>query len=449
MRILRKLQLVLEPKTPSSDVGKELKEIGSCLSLLPNREEILKAVAQDLSRGKTSPQSEKGMTAEQALIVGVLRNRFDWSYRQLEHQTKDSLSIRSLLGLKMEEFFSKSTLQDNVKAIRAETWDLINESIKQFALAEGIEDGTLLRGDTTAVETNIHYPTDASLVNDVVRVMTRTLKRLSEYGVSVECSDHTRRAKSRLFDIHNTKSERKAYEPYCDLINVGEMTLAYGEKSLESIEKLGFPEIAHKEVERLKRLVPQAKRVISQARRRIIEGENVPAEEKILSIFEDHTDIIVKGQREATFGHKISLGIGAVLILSVEVLTGNPQDKTTLPNVIDRHVGSYGTAPHGAAFDGAYASDANFEYAKKRGVKELTFSKNGTLAVKNLVSAKAVDSMLVRFRAGAEGVISFLKRCFGCRRVMDRGIESFKAKLSSAVVSFNLLALGRARIRTS
>lgn len=446
MRIIRKLQQVLEPKRPSSDIGKELAEIDKIISELPDRDDILAAVAHDLSAGKDSAQSAKGMTAEQALKVGVLRNRFSWSYRQIEHQTKDSLSVRSMLGLSMEEYFSKSCLQDNVKGIRAETWDLINESIKKLGVKEGVEDGELLRGDTTAVETNIHFPTDASLLYDVVRVSTRVLGRLASCGVPVEYSDHTRRAKSRLFEIHNTKSEEKAKGPYEDLIEIGGWCLKYGEEALKVIEKQGFPEEAHKEVERLRTLVPQAKKVVDQAFRRVVVGENVPAEEKILSIFEDHTDIIVKGQREAKFGHKVSLGIGAALILSVDVLDGNPQDKTTFTDVIDRHVQSYGAGPKAAAFDGAYESAANWKHAKNHGTDELTFSKNGNLALENLVSGKAVHTMLTRFRAGAEGVISFLKRCFGCRRVLDRGLDSFKAKLSSAVVSFNLLAFARARL---
>ena len=213
MRIIRKLQQVLEPKRPSSNIGREIEEIDRVISELPSRDEILKTIAHDLSTGRDSPQSNKGMTAEQAFKVCVLRNRFSWSYRQIEHQTKDSISVRSFLGLSMEEYLSKSCLQDNVKAIRAETWDLVNESIKKLGLREGIEDGNLLRGDTTAVETNIHHPTDASLLNDVVRVSTRIFDRLARCGVSIEYSDRTRRAKSRLFEIHNTKSEDKAYEP--------------------------------------------------------------------------------------------------------------------------------------------------------------------------------------------------------------------------------------------
>jgi IS5 family transposase len=197
----------------------------------------------------------------------------------------------------------------------------------------------------------------------------------------------------------------------------------------------------------LETYIPLAIKVIDQAYRRIVKKEEVPAAEKIVSIFEVHSDIIVKGFRDVVFGHKIRVATGkSCMILSVEVLDGNPKDSELVESILGDHQESFNAAPEQAAFDGCFASNANRDLLKEAGVKELTFSKNLSMKLESLVSSKRAHKMLLRFRAGVEGSISFLKRVFSFDRVLDRSLKTFKAALQLGAAACNLTVLARYNI---
>lgn len=194
----------------------------------------------------------------------------------------------------------------------------------------------------------------------------------------------------------------------------------------------------------LRTYIPRAKKVIMQAYRRVVKGEQVPANEKLVSIFEEHSDIIVKGFRDVVFGHKVSITTGkSCLILKLNVLEGNPKDSTLVPRMLADHCATFDQAPQRAAFDGCFASIANRDLLKQAGTQEITFSKNLGMALDSLVSSPKVNRMLLRFRAGVEGCISFLKRIFSFRRVLDRSKETFKATLQLGAAACNLTLLAR------
>jgi transposase, IS5 family len=200
----------------------------------------------------------------------------------------------------------------------------------------------------------------------------------------------------------------------------------------------------------LEQYIPLVKQVIDQAYRRLVLGERLYADEKIVSLFEPHTDILVKGLRDVAFGHKICITEGASsLILDVNVLDGNPADSELVPGVIDRHMRFYNAAPKEAVFDGCFASAANRDYAKQNGIEELTFSKNRYLDINSLVSSSKVHARLRNFRAGIEACISYMKRVFGWRRILDKGKQSFSAAIQVAAVAYNLTVLARFRLRSA
>ena len=191
-------------------------------------------------------------------------------------------------------------------------------------------------------------------------------------------------------------------------------------------------------------LRPPPRRVVDQARRRVLEGESVPSPEKVVSIFEPHTDIIVKGGREVEYGHKVCLTSRASsMVLDCVVLEGNPADSTLPIEMTERHGEILGEVPDAAAFDGAFASQANLRAIKKLGVEDVAFSKRCGLALSEMVRSSWVYKRLRNFRAGIEGVISFLKRCFGLGRCMWRGFASFRAYVWGSVLSANLLIMAR------
>jgi IS5 family transposase len=200
----------------------------------------------------------------------------------------------------------------------------------------------------------------------------------------------------------------------------------------------------------LRHYVELTKRVISQTQRRVLGGESVPASEKIVSIFEPHTDIIVKDRRETLYGHKICLTAGASgLVTDVVIEEGNPADSTLAVTMIERQRDLYGKAPRQASFDGGFTSRANLDEIKKLGVEDVAFSKRGGLSITEMVTNSAVYRCLRNFRAGVEGVISFLKRTFGLDRCTWRSLASFNAYVVSSVFACNLLVVARHLLQRS
>jgi transposase, IS5 family len=194
----------------------------------------------------------------------------------------------------------------------------------------------------------------------------------------------------------------------------------------------------------LERFCALGMRVVDQTTRRVIDGKNVPPEEKLVSIFETHTDILVKGSREVEYGHKVSLSTGTSgLVTDVMVLEGNPGDVTLTKTIVERHVEIFGRAPRQAAFDGAFASQANLASIKQMGTQDVVFSKPCGLGIHAMAKSTWVFKCLRNFRTAIEGTISFLKRCFGLARCTWRTLKGFKSYVWGSVVTANLLILAR------
>ena len=200
-------------------------------------------------------------------------------------------------------------------------------------------------------------------------------------------------------------------------------------------------------VKQLNHYLPLARQVVCQSRRRIIAGESVPAQEKIVSIFEPHTDIIRKDRRDTYYGHKICVtGGSSNLILDCVILEGNPADSELTEMMLDRQDAIYGRYPLKAAFDGGFTSHANLQQAKANGIKDVCFSKGRGLAEEDMCRSKRVYKGLRKFRAGIESGISWLKRSLGLTRCIWKGFESFKSYVWASIVSANLLTLARKQL---
>jgi IS5 family transposase len=172
--------------------------------------------------------------------------------------------------------------------------------------------------------------------------------------------------------------------------------------------------------------------------RREINGEIVPNDKKIFSIYELHTDIIVKGSREVQFGHKINISSGkSNLILSCEIVNGNPKDTSLYQSTIDRILTEYGRVPRDVSTDGGYASKLNAEYAQSKGIVNIVFNKIvGSL--KNITSSKNMETRLKKWRSGIEAVISNLKRGYNIFRCNWKGEPHFRQKVLWSVIAYNI-----------
>jgi IS5 family transposase len=415
--------------------AQELIEMSELLDVCAG--DILPRVLEEMSGGKGADIGRAGMTAEQAVRIMVIKQMHGLSYEELAFHLEDSVSFRWFCRLNINSATpSKSALQDNLKRITAETWQALNKTVIGHAAREGIEKGRKVRFDTTVTETNIHEPSDSSLLYDTVRTLTRMVKKNASR--TLPFVDHRRRAKRRALEILNAKNNRDRKGAYSDLIRITASTLAQAEALVAHYAE-DTPRGA-----RFRRYIALGKKVVGQTRRRVLFEERVPSSEKIVSIFEEHTDIIVKDRRQTLYGHKISLASGASnLILDLVIHSGNPADSALTTDLVKRHIQTYGKAPRQTAFDGGFASRDNLEKVKALGVKDVSFSKGRGLGVTEMVKSAWVYKNLRNFRAGIEGTISFVKRCFGLTRCTWRTSNSFKAYCWGSVLSCNLLVMAR------
>jgi IS5 family transposase len=298
--------------------------------------------------------------------------------------------------------------------------------------------------DSTGVESNIHPPTDSSLLDDLVRTLVRLMRKGRCWGVTFH--NRKKRAKRLAFEIFNAKTREDRRMLYQKLLPLAAGVLAEAQSAVETL-RTKKSDKAEALADVLEHFIGLGRRVVEQTTRRVLQGETVPAGEKVVSLFEEHTDILVKGKREIVYGHKIFVASGAsALLLDCVLETGNPADSTLTVKMMDRQSELHGKAPNQAAFDGAFASKANLRALKERGVEEVMFSKDCGLDRTEMVSSPGVYRTLRNFRAGIEAGISVLKRCFGLTRCLWRGLTSFKAYVWSAIFSANLLLLARKQL---
>lgn len=445
-------QRPLMPALVDHEHARELDAMSRALDAHP---QFVDMVFADLPRGRVQPKTGRpAMTAEQALRAAIVKQMHGLSYEDLAFHLADSLSFRAFCRLDVTEAApAKSTLQGNIKCIKATTWEEINQVLVMHAKVEGIEDGRRVRFDCTVTETNIHDPSDGALLWDVVRVLTRRMEDArEEFGLRFK--DHTRRAKRRANGVRNAKDDRVRKEKYVDLLAATNDTLAHAQRvalELTNVTTVDAFQLVKAEgiALELQHFIALGERIENQTHRRVVFGEIVPASEKVVSIFESHTDIIVKDRRDTLYGHKLCLAVGrSGLVLDAVVLDGNPADSTLAAAMVDRQERVYGSVPRQVAFDGGFASRLNLETLKAMGVQDVCFSKGRGIAVSEMVKSSWVYRKLRDFRAGIEGCISFLKRCFGLSRCLWRGLESFGAYVWASVVSANLLVIARHQLQT-
>jgi transposase, IS5 family len=455
MREARKSQGTLRETWLDLDHAKELQAMSRVLDDNPT---IAELVWQDLRATSSPNQTTRGaggLSAEQVLRILVVKQMNGFSYRELSFHLADSRSYRTfcLLGI-TDKTPTRSALNANLKALRPATLEAINRMIVGAAEKAAVELGETVRTDCTVVESNIHEPSDSELLWDCVRVLTRLLGQARDAvgAAQVQFSDRTRRAKRRRKEIAYAKNAEERQQPYRDLLRITaevyERGLAVRSLLLDAevLKGLGLFEVlaAKEAAEALARFLPLTQQVMDQARRRVLEGQSVPSEEKIVSIFEEHTDIIRKDRRETLYGHKICLTGGASsMILDCQVLEGNPADSTLAKTMVDRQVEIFSRPPQQVVFDGGFASKANLSDIKASGVEDVVFSKGRGLEISDMVKSSWMYRRLRDFRAGIEGNISFLKRVFGLDRCTWKSWPSFQSYVWGSIVSFNLLVLAR------
>jgi IS5 family transposase len=303
----------------------------------------------------------------------------------------------------------------------------------------------MVRIDSTVTQALMHAPSDSSLLWDAVRVMVRLLKHASALpgAPSIIWRNHRRLAKKRALAIQYSRGKAQKAKLYRELIAATRATVSTLEHAVQPLAA-GATIQAELWLGQVRHYLPLIERIITQAERRVLAGEAVPSGEKLVSLFETHADIIVKGGREVHYGHKLNLTTGkSGLILDVVVETGNPADAERFLPMLERHIARQGAPPRQTASDGGYASLDNLKQAKALGVEDVAFHKKRALTIDAMVKSRWVYRKLKNFRAGIEANISCLKRAFGLARCTWRGLDHFKAYVWSSVVAYNLTLFAR------
>jgi transposase, IS5 family len=444
MRQERTVQMSIFDVFAGHEIGRELKAMSEWLDA---HRALLGLVAEDLRRDGVRATGRQGLPAEAVLRCALLKQHRQLSYEELAFHLEDSASFRAFARLPCAWSPKKSVLQKTISAIRAETWEAINRTLLASTRQEKLEDGRVVRLDSTVTAALMHEPSDSSLLWDAVRVMVRLLREADTLvgGTGRGWRNHCRAAKKRWRAIEFTRGRPQRVQLYRELIKLTRATLAYLRGAATELAPARSPAVALWQA-KVGHYRPLVEQIIAQTERRVLAGEAVPARDKLVSLFEPHADIIVKGGRDVDYGHKLNLTTGrSALILDLVIEAGNPADRERLLPMLERHVAVWGAAPRQVAADGGYASRDNLAQAKARGVRDMAFHKKSGLKVEDMVRSHWVYRKLRNFRAGIEAGISCLKRAYGLARCTWRGLAHFQAYVWSSVVAYNLALLARLR----
>ena len=429
--------------------------LAAIADFLDEHEEIIEAIRGNLRCGLKRPDTgRKGLTAQQVLRSLILMRVKNWDYRELRERIADGLTLRRFTDFNAQPVPKHDAFQRAFTRLTPQTLKLVNELLVQAAVAMGLEDGSKLRVDTTVVATDIHHPTDNTLLWDVVRVVTRLVGRLAD---TIErpikgFRNRTRAARRRMLAIQRmTTTQRQTQQrgKYRELIGIAEEVVEQARSGLRHTRKVRAKDVPSQlALEELRREIEHycglGERVVDQARRRVLQGEQVA--EKIYSIFEPHTDLFMRGKvrTPVEFGHKVFLAESAQgLITQYEVLTGNPSDENHVEPSLSRHEATFGSAPRLYGSDRGFFSEKNLAACERSGVAVVCIPQRGG---KKTAEREAYEKSREfkngqRFRAGIEGRISVLFRGRGMKRCLAEGRERFELLVGAAVFVNNLLII--------
>jgi IS5 family transposase len=425
---------------------------------LDDQREIIESVRQDLVRGLKQPDSgRRGLTATQVLRSLVLMRVKNWDYRELRERIADGLTLRQFADFYCSPVPQHDAFQRGFIRLTPQTLKAINDLVVRAAVEIGLEDGAKLRVDTTVVQTDIHHPTDNTLLWDVVRVVTRLVRRLAKAlqlrRMEGFC-DRTRSARRRMYEIQRmTTRQRREQQTrtYRVLIDIAGEVVANARAGLEKTSTMrGKDMFADLAIAELRRQIGHycglGDGVIDQARRRVLFGEQVTTDEKIYSIFEPHTDLIKRGKvrTPVEFGHKVFLAESAEgLITQYEVLKGNPPDEVHVASSLQHHRQAFGWAPQLYGSDRGFFSEQNLASCMHAGVKVVCIPQRGGKRTprREAYERSPVFKSGQRFRAGIEGRISVLFRGRGMKRCLAEGRDRFELWVAAAALANNLMRI--------
>jgi IS5 family transposase len=428
---------------------------------------MIERVRRDLVGGLKQPdKGRRGLSAAQVLRSLALMRVKNWDYRELRERIADGLTLRQFTDFYGEPVPKHDAFNRSFNRLTPATLKAVNDLVIEAAVKLGLEDGSKLRVDTTVVETDIHHPTDNTLLWDVVRVLARLVHRLAKALKLRRIKgfhDRRRSAHRRMYEIQRMTARQRQgagsrqTATYRALIGIAEEVVASAKAALDDTAKMrGKDPLAILKIDALRDEIAHycglGAQVIDQARRRVLDGEQVPTAEKIYSIFEPHTDLIKRGKVRAPveFGHKVFLAESAKgLITQYEVLKGNPCDEVHVAPSLNRHRCAFRRAPQLYGADRGFFSENNVAACVRGAVTTVSIPQRGGSKTPQRQSYERSPAFKQgqRFRAGIEGRISVLMRGRGMKRCRAEGADRFTLFVGAAVLANNLMIIGKLLIQ--
>jgi transposase, IS5 family len=429
-------------------------------------DEVIEVVAQALE--KRWPQSRRrgrlGTPAEVVIRMLILKHLFDWSYDDMEREVRANLVYRMFTRIDAGEVPDAKTILKIARALGPDVIEQLHRQVVEVAKRAGVTHGRRFRIDTTVVETNVHYPTDSTLLQDGVRVLTRTMQR-----ASTTLGDSPGRIRNRLRSVTRTvltiayqarsaKTRVAFVQSYRKLMATSRAVVR---DATTMIRRLGqrirtaraTQPILQRAQDQLQQMRPLVHRILAQTRARVLGGDtHVP--DKVLSVFEPHTETIRKGKiaKPNEFGKLVTIQESEhQIITAYEVHPRRPADVALWTPALDRHQTIFGRAPDLAAGDRGFSSAANERAATERGVRRVILPRRGPKSpTRRAYEHQRWFRRGQRWRVGCEGRISVLKRRHGLDRCRYHGEDGMHRWVGLGVIANNLVSTATfSRARTT
>jgi IS5 family transposase len=411
------------------------------------------------AQGRRHPQSRsrgrEQTPAEVALRLLLLKHVRNWSYETLEREVKANLVYRTFCRIGMEKVPDAKTLGRIGQALGPAVIAEMHERLVQLAQEQGVVQGRKMRTDTTVVETNIHYPTDSSLLEDGARVLTRGMKKIEGKlgGLKRKVRNRMRSVSKRAVAIaqamrhKGVEGEKKRQREYRELLRLTRQILNDTRRVMKEVGEMSprRRQQVKNEQTQLETIAERLRRVIKQAKARIFQGiTQFP--DKILSLFEEYTEIIRKGKagKPNEFGKLVQIQEAENQVVThYDVFAERPSDRHLLVGAVENHRQKLGRVPHLAAADAGYYSHDNEEALHQLGVKYVSVPNRNTRSQERRKLQKSRwFKKGQRWRTGSEGRISTLKRRHGLDRCRYRGWDGFQRWVGLGVMADNLIQIG-------
>jgi len=419
--------------------------------VLEDNPEVISLAHRDWSKALSVSRvgRQSGYTSEQMLRALVVMFVEGDSYRQVVVRIENSEFLQHFVGLGPKPMMDYTFLSKAFGGLSEETWQAMNGALSRYATKENKITGEKLRLDTTVYETNIHYPTDSSLLWDSFRTLARILKQVQKQFPELEFRHryHVRKVKKLSYFIarnggsQNKRKKRKVKRAYGTLIARVRWIVGVAGEMLDVLDRHGCEA---KELEHYVRII---NKIIDQAEKRVFEGIVLPASEKVYSLFEEHTELLKRGKarKPIEFGHKVLLAqTKEKFIHHYQVLPTQKHDAELLGSTITTHQRLFGDVPDVLATDKGFYKNMDQIEQLEEDIETVSICKRGGRTPEQQARERT-EAFIAgqRFRAGCEGSISVLKRVFKLGLCLFKGFKNYAASVGCAVFCHNLIVLTR------